>query len=288
MSDETQSGAPAGTAAPASETDAEKFTRTAATTCATCGESMAFVGATWVGALGDEHPYHAGCAPIDANAQVQIPLTAMREERDAARAEAERLKQRVSAAEAEVKRLNKGLDLYRAKMAADGLNGRDWSARRHYDAWQGVLQWEQSSPRHRVVSALIIEPGPDQQKPLILLAQRKWNQSYPGQWESPGGKVESGETDEEALIREVREELGCACKVVHGVASVDLDPPKVLRSLTLTFYRVVLLGKPEPLASDGLRYVSAEEMQQMDLMPANRVLIAHVLAEMALRPGLGR
>lgn len=218
--------------------------------------------------------------PRDPVGRVQIPLTAMREERDAARAEVERLKQRVSATEAEVKRLNKGLDLYCAKMAADGLNGRDWSARRHYDAWQWVLQWEQSSPRRRVVSALIIEPGPDQQKPLILLAQRKWNQSYPGQWESPGGKVEAGETDEEALMREVREELGCGCKVVHGVASVDLDPPQVLRSLTLTFYRVVLLGKPEPLASDGLRYVSAEEMQQLDLMPANRVLIAHVLAEM--------
>jgi 8-oxo-dGTP diphosphatase len=62
-------------------------------------------------------------------------------------------------------------------------------------------------PRLLVAAALIEEGG------RILMSRRRADQSLPGCWEFPGGKIEAGESPEQALAREIEEELGCLIAV---------------------------------------------------------------------------
>ncbi|GAB6157839.1 hypothetical protein JCM39194_10390 [Desulfotomaculum varum] len=61
-----------------------------------------------------------------------------------------------------------------------------------------------------VTAAIIINDG------KVLIAKRAENQKLAGKWEFPGGKIESGETPEECLIREINEELGINIEVNAG------------------------------------------------------------------------
>ena len=70
-----------------------------------------------------------------------------------------------------------------------------------------------------VAAALVDSDG------RVLIAQRTDGKSLAGQWEFPGGKVEDGETPENALIRELEEELGSVASVSVVVAGISYIPP---------------------------------------------------------------
>ncbi|WP_077088309.1 (deoxy)nucleoside triphosphate pyrophosphohydrolase [Mycobacterium rhizamassiliense] len=104
----------------------------------------------------------------------------------------------------------------------------------------------------------------------LLVAQRTRPPELAGRWELPGGKVAPGESEPDALARELAEELGLrADDVVVGDrlgADIALDG-----AVTLRAYRVRLIrGEPHPHDHRALRWVSAQELPGVDWVPADR------------------
>lgn len=115
----------------------------------------------------------------------------------------------------------------------------------------------------------IVVAGAVIRRATVLVAQRLRPPELAGRWELPGGKVAPGETEPEALARELAEELGLE---VGDVAVGDrLGDDVALEGMTLRAYRVRLLDG-EPLARDhrAVRWVSADELPGVDWVPADR------------------
>ena len=131
-----------------------------------------------------------------------------------------------------------------------------------------------------VVAGAIIENG------MLLAARRAGPPELAGKWELPGGKVEPGETDRDALARELAEELGIVVTVAEQVgAEVDLGGKIVLRC-----YRADLsAGRPVPSVHDQLRWVDADGLDGLEWLEADRSLLAElrrtVVARRPDRPG---
>ena len=134
------------------------------------------------------------------------------------------------------------------------------------------------NPVVRVVAALIeTEPG------RYLVQQRLPGKSRALLWEFPGGKVEAGESDAEALVREGREELGVELEVGslrfqtrHAYADLTVE-------LRLHLARV-RSGTPRPLGAHALKAVSPAEMLQMPFCEADLPLLQELMSESARTP----
>ena len=116
-----------------------------------------------------------------------------------------------------------------------------------------------------VVAGIFVREG------RLLLAQRPPGGRYPGLWEFPGGKVQDGETPEEALAREWVEELDAtpAGLVPDGFARD--------RDVTLLFFRVrALLGEPRPKGCAAVRWCAAAEAGLLAMPPADVVTVARL------------
>ncbi|QII05340.1 (deoxy)nucleoside triphosphate pyrophosphohydrolase [Rhodococcoides fascians A25f] len=124
------------------------------------------------------------------------------------------------------------------------------------------------TPTAVVVAAALIENG------RLLLAQRTRPPELAGRWELPGGKVEPGESEDAALARELREELGVECSIGAALnGDVDLSGGLVLRT-----YRAALVsGTPAALEHSALRWVDAETLPTMDLVDADRLWLPELL-----------
>ena len=107
---------------------------------------------------------------------------------------------------------------------------------------------------------------------LILITKRPDNVHLAGLWEFPGGKVESGESLEAALHREIREELGVEITVDREFFSVAHEYPD--KSVHLHFFDCTILrGEPQPLEVADLRWVKAAELDDFEFPPADVELI---------------
>ena len=103
----------------------------------------------------------------------------------------------------------------------------------------------------------------------LLACRRSSEQSMPGKWEFPGGKVEVDENAEDALIREIREELGCAIHVVSRLPWVEHDYPKF--SIRLIPYLCRLEGEsaPQILEHAEMRWITLADCAVLDWADAD-------------------
>jgi 8-oxo-dGTP diphosphatase len=129
-------------------------------------------------------------------------------------------------------------------------------------------------PPIRVVAGAVVEGG------RVLAALRPPEVARGGLWELPGGKVELGEADADALVRELREELGCDVEVVGPFGETVHDYGDVAIRLVGLAARVVR-GTPAAREHAEIRWVSAEALGTLTWAPADLPLLP------ALRRRLG-
>ncbi|WP_445996911.1 (deoxy)nucleoside triphosphate pyrophosphohydrolase [Okibacterium fritillariae] len=122
----------------------------------------------------------------------------------------------------------------------------------------------------RVAAAIIEQDG------LVLVCRRNLDRDFGGKWEFPGGKIEPGESPSQALVREIREELGVTVSVTGTFTTDDT----VVGGLAIRLFclRAELLGsRPESSTDhDAIRWVQYERLPDLDWaeadLPAVRLL----------------
>ncbi|CAM3976123.1 pyrimidine (deoxy)nucleoside triphosphate diphosphatase [Rahnella bruchi] len=123
-----------------------------------------------------------------------------------------------------------------------------------------------------VVAAMIEHEG------KLLLARRDASSDQAGLWEFPGGKVEAGESQPAALMRELQEEMGIAATVEDFVATSELQQPA--RLIRLHGWRVSgFSGTLTLQCHSEIRWVSPADVLSFDLAPADIPLIEAYLAK---------
>jgi 8-oxo-dGTP diphosphatase len=121
-----------------------------------------------------------------------------------------------------------------------------------------------------VVATALLRDG------AVLAAQRTRPAELAGRWELPGGRVERGETESEAVVRELREELGAE---VRATGRLGTDLP--LADVLLRVHTAELAPgspEPEPLEHAALQWVDAAAVPELDWVPADRAVAADLVA----------
>ena len=109
----------------------------------------------------------------------------------------------------------------------------------------------------------------------ILLARRTLGRDLAGLWEFPGGKVEPGESPEDALVRELREELGIEASVGEAVLRVPQQYPD--KRLVLDVRRVTFRGVPKGLDGQALAWSPLQALAKYPMPPADRPVVAALM-----------
>ena len=113
----------------------------------------------------------------------------------------------------------------------------------------------------------------------ILATQRGYGEFKDG-WEFPGGKTERGETPQQALIREIKEELKSEILVGEKLCTVEYDYPKF--HLTMhCFWCDLLDGEPVLLEHEAARWLTTDELNSVDWLPADVQVVEAILADSA-------
>lgn len=117
-----------------------------------------------------------------------------------------------------------------------------------------------------VVAALIWDEN------RFMICQRPAHKARGSLWEFVGGKVEPGESKEEALIRECREELGVTVEVGDVFMEVTHQYPDITVHLTL-FSASIREGVPQKLEHQDIRWITAEEIGKFSFCPADTEIL---------------
>ena len=121
-----------------------------------------------------------------------------------------------------------------------------------------------------VVAALIWDGG------RFLICQRPAHKKRGLLWEFVGGKVEPGETKQQALVRECCEELGVTISVDDVFMEVTHAYPDITIVLTL-FNARITAGKPQKLEHNDLKWITADEILDYEFCPADDEILKKIM-----------
>ncbi len=124
----------------------------------------------------------------------------------------------------------------------------------------------------RVVAAVIRDLS--EVKARILATKRGYGE-FKGKWEFPGGKIEIGETPQQALIREIQEELDVTIVVNSFIDTIEYDYPTFHLSMDC-FWCFIVDGKITLKEASDVRWISVDELYDIDWLPADRELIEKI------------
>ena len=124
----------------------------------------------------------------------------------------------------------------------------------------------------RVVAAVICDSMDC--KSRVFATARGYGE-YKGWWEFPGGKVEVGETAQQALVREIREELDTEIMVGERIETVEYDYPKFHLSMEC-FWATVKKGELRLKEAKEARWLDKSSIEQVNWLPADQMLIKKI------------
>lgn len=110
----------------------------------------------------------------------------------------------------------------------------------------------------------------------FMICQRPANKARALLWEFVGGKVETGETKEQALVRECREELDVLLSVEDVFMDVTHEYPDLTVHLTL-FNASIAEGIPQKLEHNDIRWITPREIENYDFCPADEEILAKII-----------
>jgi 8-oxo-dGTP diphosphatase len=116
-----------------------------------------------------------------------------------------------------------------------------------------------------VVAAVVEREG------RFLVTRRLKGTHLAGFWEFPGGKVHAGETEQQALLRELAEELNCGLSNVRKIFRTAHRYPD--RIVELHFFRGDLMGDPHPALGQEIRWITRDDFGTLEFPPADAELI---------------
>jgi len=126
---------------------------------------------------------------------------------------------------------------------------------------------------NRVVAAVITDD-----KGRILISQRLEDAMFPLMWEFPGGKVEASETGREALMREIREELGVEIEVGGALIRKNHEYTELIVDFWV-FRAKITSGEPKCMACKTFKWVMPTELRDYKFPPADEDVINLLMEE---------
>lgn len=125
----------------------------------------------------------------------------------------------------------------------------------------------------RVVAA-VIRAVNNENKPVIFATQRGYGE-FKGGWEFPGGKIESGETPQQALKREIMEELDTEIAVGELIDTIEYDYPNFHLSMDC-FWCEVIRGELILKEAEDAKWLTKEHLADVKWLPADVTLIENI------------
>lgn len=136
----------------------------------------------------------------------------------------------------------------------------------------GTNDHDQLKRRIDVVGAALVRDG------KLLAARRGGDMELPGMWEFPGGKIEDGETHQQALARELSEEL--QCEVLVGAHIDTTEYEYEFGIVTLSVYHCTLVsGEPQVTEHAEIRWLAPDELDEVKWAPADVPAVRWIQSE---------